>query len=422
MIHALILIVFIISYLGIVFEHPLKINKAAFALFAGVVLWFFMSVEINDNHLFNEHLYENFSEIAGILFFLLGAMTIVEIIDGHKGFDVITSRINKLGFKQLYWIIGILAFVLSAILDNLTTTILMVSLVKKLVENPKLRWYLAGLIVVSSNAGGAFSPIGDVTTTMLWIGGQITSVLLIKNLLLPSIVCFVIPAFILYVILARTRLLNEKPLRISDEEAPDKSAPIILALGILSLISVPVVKGIFHVPPFMGMLLGLSVLWLTTEIIARRRNDIQNSFTVSHALRNIDTPSILFFLGILLSVGALQTAGILTDLSKFLSETITNNNVLLLVTGAFSSIIDNVPLVAAFQKMYTLTQYPADDAFWHLLCYSTGTGGSLLIIGSAAGVVAMGIENISFGWYLKRIAILAAIGFVSGYLVLMAIV
>ncbi len=421
MIHALILVVFILTYLGIVFEHPLKINKAAFALFSGVVLWLLLGVQIIDTHDFNHHLEESFSEIAGILFFLLGAMTTVEIIDGHKGFDVITNKINKLGLRQLFWIIGILAFLLSAILDNLTTTILMVSLVKKIIENPKLRWYFAGLIVISSNAGGAFSPIGDVTTTMLWIGGQITTVPLITNLILPSIVCFIVPSIVLYFILAKTRLLDEKPLPVTDEK-PEKSATVILFLGILSLISVPIVKSIFHVPPFMGMLLGLSVLWIITEIIARRRNDIETTFTVSHALRNIDTPSILFFLGILLSVGALQTAGILTELSHFLSEHISSNSVLLLVTGAFSAIIDNVPLVAAFQGMYSLNDLPVDSPFWHLLCYATGTGGSLLIIGSAAGVVAMGIENISFGWYFKRIAILAALGFISGYLVLLTIV
>ncbi len=420
--NALILIVFVIAYLGIVFEHPLKINKAAFALLGGVLLWFFLSVDLADEHVFNEQLFENFSEIAAILFFLLGAMTIVEIIDGHRGFDVITSRINKLSLSKLFWIMGLLAFVLSAILDNLTTTILMVSLVKKIVDNVKLRWYFAGMIVIASNAGGAFSPIGDVTTTMLWIGGQITSLHLIKNLLLPSIVCFFIPSLVMYLLLSKTRLLQEPPIPVTSDEKPDKSATVILFLGIAALVSVPVVKGVFHVPPFMGMLLGLGVLWLTTEIIARRRNDIQNVFTVSHALRNIDTPSILFFLGILLSVGALQSSGLLGKLSLFLSENITNNDLLLLVTGIFSSIVDNVPLVAAFQKMYTLNQYSQDHSFWHLLCYATGTGGSLLIIGSAAGVVAMGIENISFGWYLKRIAILAALGFIGGYLVLMAIV
>ncbi|MBL7917150.1 MAG: sodium:proton antiporter NhaD, partial [Bacteroidia bacterium] len=410
--------VFVVAYLGIVFEHSLKINKSAFALFSGVVLWLLLGMNTIDVHDFDIHLGEFFSEISGILFFLLGAMTTVEIIDGHNGFDIITSKINQLPLKRLFWIVGILAFLLSAVLDNLTTTILMVSLVKKMVDNGKLRWYLAGLIVISANAGGAFSPIGDVTTTMLWIGGQITSTHLIANLLLPSIVCFIAPAFVLYFVLVRSKLLNEKPKSPDVNFVPNKNSVLILSIGLVSLISVPVIKNLFHVPPYMGMLLGLSVIWILTELIARKRKDDEATVTVSHALRNIDTPSILFFLGILLSVDALQTAGILTELSNFLTTHVTNEKVLLFVTGILSAVVDNVPLVAAFQGMYPIEQIPIDSAFWHLLCYATGTGGSLLIIGSAAGVVAMGIENISFGWYLKRISILAAIGFVCGYLVL----
>jgi Na+/H+ antiporter NhaD/arsenite permease-like protein len=419
--YTLLIIVFVLAYLGIVFEHPLKINKAAFALMAGVVLWLMYGTMLTNVHDFDHHLEHHFVEIAGILFFLLGAMTIVEIIDGHKGFDVITSKISKLDLKYLFWIIGILSFLLSAILDNLTTTILMISLIKKMIDNEKLRWYLAGLVVVASNAGGAFSPIGDVTTTMLWIGGQITTGNLIGNLLLPSIVCFIVPATVLYFVLIKTRLLHEKPKTPNDEVGYDKSSVSILIIGISALISVPVIKSVFHVPPFMGMLLGLGVMWLVTEIIARRRNDIANTFTVSSALRNIDTPSIMFFLGILLSVGALQSAGVLNDLSGFLSKHLSSDTTLLFFTGVFSAIVDNVPLVAAFQGMYTLEAVPTDSSFWHLLAFSTGTGGSLLIIGSAAGVVAMGIENISFGWYLKKIAGLAALGFVSGYLVLVAL-
>lgn len=418
MFNTIIILVFVVAYLGIVFEHSLKINKSAFALFSGVVLWLLLGMNTIDVHDFDIHLGEFFSEISGILFFLLGAMTTVEIIDGHNGFDIITSKINQLPLKRLFWIVGILAFLLSAVLDNLTTTILMVSLVKKMVENGKLRWYLAGLIVISANAGGAFSPIGDVTTTMLWIGGQITSTHLIANLLLPSIVCFIAPAFVLYFVLVRSKLLNEKPKSPDVNFVPNKNSVLILSIGLVSLISVPVIKNLFHVPPYMGMLLGLSVIWILTELIARKRKEDETTVTVSHALRNIDTPSILFFLGILLSVDALQTAGILTELSNFLTSYVTNEKVLLFVTGILSAVVDNVPLVAAFQGMYPIEQIPADSAFWHLLCYATGTGGSLLIIGSAAGVVAMGIENISFGWYLKRISILAAIGFVCGYLVL----
>ena len=416
--YALLIVIFVLAYLGIVFEHPLKVNKAAFALLAGVILWLIYGTMIPDRHLFEHHLEHHFVEISGILFFLLGAMTIVEIIDGHKGFDVITSKISKLDLKYLFWIIGILSFLLSAILDNLTTTILMISLIKKMIDNGKLRWYLAGLVVISANAGGAFSPIGDVTTTMLWIGGQVTTGKLIGHLLLPSILCFLAPALMLYFMLNKTRLLSEKPKLEGIRIEYDKSSVAILIIGVSSLISVPLIKALFHVPPYMGMLLGLGVMWLVTEIIARRRNDIDNTFTVSSALRNIDTPSIMFFLGILLSVGALQSAGVLTDLSGMLSRHLSSDKVLLFFTGIFSAIVDNVPLVAAFQGMYTLEQVPSDSAFWHLLAYATGTGGSLLIIGSAAGVVAMGLENINFGWYLKKISWLAAAGFISGYLVL----
>ncbi|MGE0568820.1 MAG: sodium:proton antiporter NhaD [Bacteroidia bacterium] len=416
MINTIIIIVFLLAYLAIILEHSIEINKAAFAVFAGVVLWLLLSVNITDPHELGHHLEGHFSEIAGILFFLLGAMTTVEVIDGHKGFDVITSKLSKVSVSKLFWIVGILAFFLSAILDNLTTTILMVSLVRKMVDDSKLRWYIAGMIVISANAGGAFSPIGDVTTTMLWIGGQITAGKLISVLLIPSIICYIVPAIFMFLFLKKAKLLNSAGLKqVETEKTYSKESVYILVLGILGLISVPIVKSIFHVPPYMGMMLSLSVIWIAIEIISRRSADAAN-FTVSSALRNIDTPSILFFLGILLAVGALQTAGILTNLSGFLSEHITSQSLLLFVTGIASAIVDNVPLVAAFQGMYDLNAIPVDSDFWHQLCYATGTGGSLLIIGSAAGVVAMGIENISFGWYFKRIALLAFIGFAAGYI------
>jgi Na+/H+ antiporter NhaD/arsenite permease-like protein len=416
--NTLLILVFVLAYLGIVFEHPLKVNKAAFALLAGVLLWLLLGAFSSDKQGFDHQLEHHFVEISGILFFLLGAMTIVEIIDGHKGFDVITNKISKLKLSYLFWIIGVLSFILSAVLDNLTTTILMISLVKKMIDNGSLRWYLAGLIVIAANAGGAFSPIGDVTTTMLWIGGQVTTGKLISHLLLPSILCFLVPAFLLFAVLLKTQFLSVVPKVPSEGSIYDKSSVSILIIGVVSLISVPVIKAVFHVPPYMGMLLGLGVMWLVTEIIARRRSDADNVFTVSGALRNIDTPSILFFLGILLSVGALQSAGILNDLSGFLSAHLSSEKVLLFFTGVFSAVVDNVPLVAAFQGMYSLQDVPADSSFWHILAFATGTGGSLLIIGSAAGVVAMGLENINFGWYLKKISWLAALGFVSGYLVL----
>lgn len=419
MIETWIIIIFVLGYLGIVFEHSLRINKSAFALFSGVLLWLLLSLKFSDHHDFNHHLETHFSEISGILFFLLGAMTTVEIIDGHKGFDVITNRLSKFDLTKLYWLIGIITFVLSAILDNLTTTILMVSLIGKLIQNQTLRWYLAGLIVIASNAGGAFSPIGDVTSTMLWIGGQITASHLITQLLLPSILCYLVPSFILFLLLKRTKLLSEPLIKTNGNGDTNSNSTLVLVTGISILLAVPVFKSVFHVPPFMGMLLGLSLIWIITEIIAKRRGVAESRFTVADALSKIDTPSILFFLGILLSVGALQTAGILTNLSATLSASIYSNTLLLFLTGIFSAIVDNVPLVAAFQGMYPLSTYGTDHSFWSLLCFATGTGGSILIIGSAAGVVAMGIENISFGWYLKKIAFLAFLGFVSGYAVLM---
>lgn len=421
MISTLIILVFCVGYAAIIFEHSLKINKSAFALFTGVVLWLLLSTQFSDHHKFSHLLEINFSETAGILFFLLGAMTTVEIIDGHKGFDVITSHLQKFDLKKLYWIIGIITFLLSAILDNLTTTILMVSLVSKIIANPKLRWYLAGLIVIASNAGGAFSPIGDVTSTMLWIGGQVSAISLMKSLFLPSVICYLVPSAILYVVINKHSLFNEVKNEGEISLKPPKSSLLVLVVGISILVAVPVFKSLFHVPPYMGMLLGLSLIWIITEIIAKRRGDTEEKFTVSDALSKIDTPSMLFFLGILLSVGALQTAGILADLSGYLSHQITNNNLLLFITGIFSSVVDNVPLVAAFQGMYPLSIFGTDHFFWQVLCYATGTGGSILIIGSAAGVVAMGIENISFGWYFKKISLLAFLGFAAGYLVLIAL-
>jgi len=421
LINTLIILVFCIGYAGIIFEHSIKINKSAFAIFTGVLVWLLLSFKFTDHHDFNLQLEYHFSEIAGILFFLLGAMTTVEIIDGHKGFDKITEQLLKYNLKKLFWIIGLMAFFLSAVLDNLTTTILMVSLVGKLVNNPKLRWYMAGLVVVASNAGGAFSPIGDVTSTMLWIGGQLTALHLIKGLVLPSIVCFLVPSAILYFILKKQNLLNETLSITIREKTSTTSSTLVLVTGLLILLAVPVFKSVFHVPPYMGMLLGLSLIWIITEVIAKRRGKDESKFTVSDALTRIDTTSILFFLGILLCVAGLQTAGILADLSGYVSTKISSTNVLLFITGIFSSVVDNVPLVAAFQGMYPLSVYATNDPFWEILCYATGTGGSLLIIGSAAGVVAMGIENISFGWYFKKISLLAFLGFMAGYLVLIAL-
>jgi Na+/H+ antiporter NhaD/arsenite permease-like protein len=347
----------------------------------------------------------------------MGAMTIVELIDAHNGFDVITHQLTKVKPISLLWLIAIVTFILSAVLDNLTTTILIVSLLSKLLPEGKIRLLFAGMVVIAANAGGAFSPIGDVTTTMLWIGGQVTSVSLIKALLLPSIINLLVPLVVLYFIIKKQKLVDTLVIpKIEMDSLKSSNSVFILVTGLLVLIAVPVFKVVFHIPPFMGVLFGLGIMWCITEIKNGKRKDVnKQNFSVAFALRNIDTPSILFFLGILLSISALQTSSVLTSLANSLNSTFSSQNTILVLTGFMSAVIDNVPLVAAYQGMYPIADFPVDSSFWHLLAYSSGTGGSMLIIGSAAGVVAMGIEKISFGWYLKNISLLAVLGYLAGF-------
>ena len=417
MLSALLIITFIISYSLIAFEHVVNINKAAIALFSGVLSWIFVMWFSSEPHLLNEALMHHVSEISGILFFLMGAMTIVELIDAHNGFDVITHQLTKVKPISLLWLIAIVTFILSAVLDNLTTTILIVSLLSKLLPEGKIRLLFAGMVVIAANAGGAFSPIGDVTTTMLWIGGQVTSVSLIKALLLPSVINLLVPLIVLYLIIKKQKLMDALVIpKIEMDSLKSSNSVFILITGLLVLIAVPVFKVVFHIPPFMGVLFGLGIMWCITEIKNGKREDVnKQNFSVAFALRNIDTPSILFFLGILLSISALQTSGVLTSLANSLNSTFSSQNTILALTGFMSAIIDNVPLVAAYQGMYPLSEYITDSSFWHLLAYSSGTGGSMLIIGSAAGVVAMGIEKISFGWYLKNISLLAVLAYLTGF-------
>jgi Na+/H+ antiporter NhaD/arsenite permease-like protein len=417
MLSALLIITFIISYSLIAFEHVVNINKAAIALFSGVLSWIFVMWFSSEPHLLNEALMHHVSEISGILFFLMGAMTIVELIDAHNGFDVITHQLTKVKPISLLWLIAIVTFILSAVLDNLTTTILIVSLLSKLLPEGKIRLLFAGMVVIAANAGGAFSPIGDVTTTMLWIGGQVTSVSLIKALLLPSVINLLVPLIVLYLIIKKQKLMDALVIpKIEMDSLKSSNSVFILITGLLVLIAVPVFKVVFHIPPFMGVLFGLGIMWCITEIKNGKREDVnKQNFSVAFALRNIDTPSILFFLGILLSISALQTSGVLTSLANSLNSTFSSQNTILVLTGFMSAIIDNVPLVAAYQGMYPLSEYITDSSFWHLLAYCSGTGGSMLIIGSAAGVVAMGIEKISFGWYLKNISLLAILGYLAGF-------
>ncbi len=408
-------ILFIAGYLAIAMEHPLKVNKAASALITGALCWTVFALYAEDKHSAGHLVSEYLGEVAGILFFLLGAMTIVELIDAHDGFEVITNRIHTTSKRKLVWILGILTFFLSAVLDNLTTTIVIISLLRVLIPDKKERLLFAGLTIIAANAGGAWSPIGDVTTTMLWIGGQITAGSIMLKTILPSIVCFLVPAFII------SRQVSGKAERVTDEgnETDLSSTPrernLVFWVGLGSLLFVPVFKTVTHLPPYMGVLLGLGVMWVITELIHHEKDEAEKGvLSVNHALRKIDTPSILFFLGILLAIAALQATGVLGSLALSLDRSVGNISLVTIIIGLLSSVVDNVPLVAAAQGMYSLDQYPTGHFFWEFLAYCAGTGGSCLIIGSAAGVAAMGLEKIEFFWYLRKIGWLAFLGYLAG--------
>lgn len=405
-------VIFIIGYAAIALEHPIRINKAATALLTGVLCWSVYALFSDDKDHIAFELGEHLGEVAGILFFLLGAMVIVELIDAHDGFEIITDRIQTANKRKLVWLAGFITFFLSALLDNLTTTIVMISLLRKIIPTHRERLLFAGLVVIAANAGGAWSPLGDVTTTMLWIGKQITAANIIIMTILPSLVCFIIPAFIMS---RQVKGNFEKPASIKKVATPKSERNAVFFIGTGMLLFVPVFKTITHLPPFMGILFGLGVMWIVTEMIHSGKDEGERGvLSVNHALRKIDTPSILFFLGILVSIGALQATGILVDIAAWLDKTIGNINAITIVIGFLSAIVDNVPLVAAAQGMYPLEQYPTDHYFWEFLAYCAGTGGSALIIGSAAGVAAMGMERIDFFWYLKKISWLAVIGYLAG--------
>ena len=414
----LLLLIFGIGYAAIAFENNIKINKTATALITGVLCWVAYITFIADKTAVNLSLIEHLGDISSILFFLLGAMTIIELIDAHDGFEIITDYITQTNKRSLIWIIGFLTFFLSSILDNLTTTIVMIALLRKLIRNKEDRLLFVGIVVIAANAGGAWTPIGDVTTTMLWIGGQISTVNIMYKLILPSLACLIIP------LAAVSFQLHGKVERM----IPTKSAStyilsktkqrIILGLGLLILVLVPVFKTYTNLPPFMGMMFGLGVLWVVTEIM-HGSGELENKkhLTLANALHRIDISSILFFLGILMAIAALQTSGILTFLASWLAKTIGNQSIIVIIIGLASSIIDNVPLVAATQGMYSLSQYPMDDFLWEFLAFCAGTGGSILIIGSAAGVAAMGMEKINFFWYVKKISWLALLGYFAGAII-----
>ncbi|MGZ8525934.1 MAG: sodium:proton antiporter NhaD [Chitinophagaceae bacterium] len=419
--YTLITLLFIAGYAAIAFEHPLKINKTASALLTGVLCWVVYIMGSGNTELVSEQLYEHLGQISGILFFLLGAMTIVELIDAHDGFEVITSKITTKDKRKLLWIISFVAFFLSAVLDNLTTTIVMVSLLRKLITDKQTRMFFIGMVVIAANAGGAWTPIGDVTTTMLWIGGQITTGNIMIKLILPSLACLIVPLIFLSF---RINGKIENTLMDETKQANPTTAferKLILGLGIGALIFVPFFKTITHLPPFLGILFGLGVLWVVTEMIHKNKNEEdKNVYSVVHALRKADTPSVLFFLGILVAIAALESTHLLADLATYMDSTIGNINIIVISIGLLSAIIDNVPLVAATMGMYDMQTYPTDHYFWEFIAYCAGTGGSCLIIGSAAGVAAMGMEKIDFFWYVKKISLIALLGYFAGALIYMA--
>jgi Na+/H+ antiporter NhaD/arsenite permease-like protein len=435
-----IVLTFVIGYLAIVFEHPLKLDKTVPALVMGALCWAFVSLGDLGGSLVDHHghattmepaLLHHLGKIAEILVFLIGAMTVVELVDMHKGFSVITGRINTRKKTTLLWIIMVLSFFLSAFLDNLTCTIVMVSLLKKLLKNREERLYFASLVVIAANAGGAWSPIGDVTTTMLWIGDRISTVNMIVLIIVPSVVCAVIPTFIF----SRLPIMKGEIDPIVDESEANRSArdksnsAIMLAAGLIGLMFVPVFKTVTHLPPYVGMMLVLGIVWLISERLHPEEATMEHGHLAGakHALSRIDTSSILFFLGILLTVASLESLGVLNSFAKSLDTFLpakeplamgmTGGDIVMVLLGFGSAVVDNVPLVAAAMGMYPSAEFPLDDKLWHFLAYSAGTGGSALIIGSAAGVAAMGMEQIDFMWYMRKISWVAIVGFLAGAVV-----
>lgn len=413
-----IVLIFILGYIFIVLEHRINLNKAASALLTGILCWVAYVFLSADTHLVNEQLAEHLGDISAILFFLMGAMTIVEVIDAHDGFEVITQTIKTANKRKLLWIIGFLTFFLSAVLDNLTTTIVMITLLRKLVPDKKERMLFAGMVIIAANSGGAWSPIGDVTTTMLWIGGQVSTWNIIIKLIVPSLVSLLVPLVAFTFMLKGNTKRSLVPVNSPKPRVSETERKVFFFSGVGVLLFVPVFKTITHLPPFMGMMFGVGLLWLLSEIMHKDKNEEEKSkLSVLHALQKIDMPSVLFFLGILVAISALQSSGILSQLAQFMDEKIRNLNLIVLSIGLLSSVVDNVPLVAASIGMYDLQVYPTDHYFWEFLAYCAGTGGSALIIGSAAGVAAMGMEKINFFWYLRKISLFALLGYFAGAIV-----
>ena len=421
MIIPLMIIVFVLGYMAIALEHPLKIDKAATALIIGGLTWALFAFTGVSHHDLTHEIRHHLVDIAEILFFLLGAMTIVELIDAHEGFSIITDKITTNKKVYLMWILSLITFFFSAALDNLTTSIVMAALLTKLIKDKEDLWMFAGIIILSANAGGAWSPIGDVTTIMLWIGGQVTAANIITSIFIPSVICALVPLIYLTFKLkgnvTRPAKLELQEHTINPTTSFERN--LIFYMGVSGLLFVPFFKTITHLPPYVGMLLSLGILWLTTEIIHKSKNHEQKSqLSVIGVLKKVDVPTIYFFLGILLAVASLQSAGQLDIVANYLNKTFNGDVYIInMIIGLLSSIVDNVPLVAGAMGMYEISpmgDFAVDGKFWEFLAYCAGTGGSVLIIGSAAGVAVMGILKIDFIWYLKNISLLALMGYLAG--------
>lgn len=409
-------IIFIIGYLAIIFEHPLKIDKSPAAILTGVLIWSGFVIGSPDGHEIVEKFTHHLPDIAGILLFLIGAMTIVELVDAHQGFDIVVDKITSRNKRKLLWILGFLTFFMSSVLDNLTTSIVMISLLRKIIKDKEERMLFAGVVIIAANAGGAWSPIGDITTTMLWIGGQITTMPIMKGVILPSLVCLIVP-LIAFTFKFKGDFPNMEKVP-SASTASNSEKTIALFLGLGALIFVPIFKSITHLPPFMGMLFGLGIMWIILDFIHKsKEEEDKRNFSVYKALTKIDIPSVLFFFGILSAIAGLESIGLLEQIAIAMEKAIGNNDIIVYCIGILSAIIDNVPLVAATQGMYNLTDFPVDHELWHFIAFCAGTGGSILIIGSAAGVAVMGLEKINFIWYVKKIGWVAFLGYTIGAIV-----
>ncbi len=409
-------LVFVVAYAAIALEHPLRINKSASALIGAGLLWTIYALSIGDPNAMSEQLGESLMNTARIVFFLMGAMTIVEVVDAHDGFNVITRRIKTSKLSSLMWLVGFVTFFLSAILDNLTTTIVMISLMRKLLARGEDRLFFAGIIVIAANSGGAWSPIGDVTTTMLWIGGQITPVAIMQSVLLPSLVSLIVPLTITsYTLRGREVIGRDMVAANQNTFSTPFENNLMFFLGLGILVAVPIFKTVTGLPPFMGILFGLGLLWLVGDLVHRNKEETHKQhLTLARALSKIDLSSLVFFIGILLAVATLEHTHILAALAGWLDQSIGRQDVVVLLIGIASAVVDNVPLVAASMGMYSLADYPPNHLFWEFLAYCAGTGGSILIIGSAAGVAAMGLEKIHFFWYVRKLSGLAVVGYFAG--------